>query len=55
MSKEVDVDLYRGWGLTIWGDGLISIEEIDFMWRIAHGGIWTGDFIAKYRYLRYKE
>ena len=28
---------------------MISIKNIDFMWRIALGGIKTGDFIARYK------
>ena len=48
VPKEVDKDNYRGRVFTIWGDGLISIKNIDFMWRIALGGIKTGDFVAKY-------
>lgn len=49
VPKETDEDNYRGRVFTIWRDGLISIKNIDFMLRIALGGIKTGDYIAKYK------
>ena len=35
VPKEVDDDVYKERVFTIWKDGLISIKNIDFMWRIA--------------------
>ena len=52
MPKEVDDEGYKGRVITIWKDGFISIKDIDFMWRIALGGIKSRDFIARYKILR---
>ena len=49
VPKEVDDDVYKGRVFTIWNDGLISIKNIDFMWRIALERIKTGDFITRYK------
>ena len=49
VPKEVDLDLYRDRVFVIWRDGVISVKNLDFMWRIALGGIKTGDVIARYR------
>ena len=43
------MDLSRERVFAIWCDGVISVKNLDFMWRIALGGIKTGDFIARYR------
>ena len=49
VPREVDFDLYRERVFAIWSDGVISMKNLDFMWRIALGGIKTGDYIARYK------
>ena len=49
VPKEVDDNVYKGRVFIIWKDGLISIKNIDFKWRIALGGIKARDFIARYK------
>lgn len=33
---------------VVWRDGLLPTARVDFMWRLAMGGVKTGDVIARY-------
>ena len=47
-QDHFDDDYYKAL-FALWCDSRILVQEIEFLWRTALGGLKTGEFISKYR------
>lgn len=47
-EDELDEEHYRAL-YALWCDPKIPVREVDFLWRLALGGLKTGDFVHRYK------